>query len=328
MTPLERPVHGVFAGGGIKGIALAGAAAGAMECGYRFEQVIGTSSGALIASLIAAGYDADDLREVVADIPWPDLADPAPGAKVPVVGRHIAFLFGMGLHRGVVLERVWRGLLRARGIRTFADLPPHALRVLTTDLTHQRGVVLPDHLPGYGTTGDRFPIARAVRMSSAVPFFFRPVPLRNIRTATTALFADGALTSNFPLALADWEARPVLGFMFRTADEPAYPLRVRGPASMVRAVVGASVRASGTVRGTLMQRATMVEIPADHDPLDFDITVQRARRLFETGRSAAHEFFDRLEEEEILSLFRAARRDRESPPASPETSGQVANLIQ
>jgi NTE family protein len=46
---VERVVHGVFAGGGIKGIALAGAAAGAMDCGYRFDRVVGTSSGAMVA---------------------------------------------------------------------------------------------------------------------------------------------------------------------------------------------------------------------------------------------------------------------------------------
>ena len=49
-----RSVYGVFAGGGIKGIALAGAAAAAMDHGFRFERIVGTSSGALVASLIIA----------------------------------------------------------------------------------------------------------------------------------------------------------------------------------------------------------------------------------------------------------------------------------
>ena len=73
---------------------------------------------------------------------------------------------------------------------------------------------------------------------------------------------------------------------------------------VVRAVVSASVRASGTVRGTLMDQATLIEIPADRDPLDFDITPHEARRLFFGGREAALRFFDQLEEQEVLSYFR------------------------
>lgn len=298
-----RPVLGVFAGGGIKGIALAGAAAGAMESGYSFERAIGTSSGALIASLIMAGYDQAELADAVLDVPWPDLADAVPAASIPFVGKHLSFIFGMGQCSGRILESVWRVLLRHKGVRRFSDLPLDALKVVTTDLTHQRGVVIPDHLADYGIAGERFSVARAVHMSSAVPFFFRPVPLRSLRGGRTALMADGALTSNFPLGLARTHL-PMFGFRFADAESPAAPIDVRGPTTLVRAVVTASVRASGTVRGTLMDQATLIEIPADRDPLDFDITPHQARALFTGGREAALRFFDGMEEEQVLSYFR------------------------
>ncbi len=303
-----RPILGVFAGGGIKGIALAGAAAGAMESGYRFERAIGTSSGALIASLVMAGYDSDELAEAVLSVPWPDLADTVPVASVPLVGKHLSFVFGMGQCSGRLLERTWRSLLRIKGVRRFSDLPKDALKVVTTDLTHQRGVVIPDDLSAYGIAGERFSVARAVHMSSAVPFFFRPVPLRSLRTGRVALMADGALTSNFPLRLARSNL-PMFGFKFTDGDWLAQPMDIRGPASLVRAVVTAGMRASGTVRGSLMDRSTMVEIPADIDPLDFNINPHQARRLFDGGRNAAVQFFDRLEEEAVLSYFRPKAAD-------------------
>ena len=303
-----RPILGVFAGGGIKGIALAGAAAGAMESGYSFERAIGTSSGALIASLVIAGYDSDELAEAVLAIPWPDLADGVGVNSVPLVGKHLSFVFGMGQCSGKNLERTWRALLRAKGVRRFSDLPRDALKVVTTDLTHQRGVVMPDHLSDYGVAGERFSVARAVHMSSAVPFFFRPVPLRSLRTGKVALMADGALTSNFPLRLARSNL-PMFGFKFSDADSLAQPMDIRGPASLVRAVVTASMRASGTVRGTLMDQATVVEIPADRDPLDFNLTPHQARQLFEGGRLAAVQFFDQLEEDAVLSYFRPKAAD-------------------
>jgi NTE family protein len=304
-----RPVLGVFAGGGIKGIALAGAAAGAMESGYHFERAIGTSSGALVASLIIAGYGPDELAEAVVEIPWPDLADPVAAASVPFIGKHLSFVFGMGQCSGRTLERVWRQLLRAKGVRRFGDLPPDSLKVVTTDLTHQRGVVIPDQLVDYGIVGARFSVARAVLMSSAVPFFYRPVPLRSLRSGRSALMADGALTSNFPLQLARTEL-PMFGFRFTDSEALVAPLDIRGPASLVRAVVAASVRASGTVRGTLMDLATLVEIPAERDPLDFDISPREARRLFDVGRQAAIDFFDQLEEQAVLSYFRPKAADR------------------
>lgn len=177
--------------------------------------------------------------------------------------------------------------------------------MVSTDLTHQRGVVLPDQLGEYGTEPKRFSVARAVRMSCAVPFFFRPVQLRNIRSNEMSLFCDGALTANFPLRVAPWaEDRSVVGFRFVDSELPQAARTINGPLSLVRAVVEASVRASGTLRGSLMEKAMMVQIPAERDPLDFDISPVIARHLFDVGRRAAVEYFDQVEETEALSYFR------------------------
>ena len=59
---MREQITGVFEGGGVKGIALAGAAAAAMDDGYVFEQTVGTSAGAMVASLVAAGFGPGDLR--------------------------------------------------------------------------------------------------------------------------------------------------------------------------------------------------------------------------------------------------------------------------
>ena len=56
---MEQTVNGVFVGGGVHGIALAGAAAAALDAGYRFDHLVGTSAGALVAALLA-GYTADE----------------------------------------------------------------------------------------------------------------------------------------------------------------------------------------------------------------------------------------------------------------------------
>ena len=53
--------YGIFEGGGAKGLAHAGALKAAEENEIRFVGVAGASAGAIVASLVAAGYSADEL---------------------------------------------------------------------------------------------------------------------------------------------------------------------------------------------------------------------------------------------------------------------------
>jgi NTE family protein len=281
-------INAVFAGGGVKGIALAGAAAGALEAGCRFSHVVGTSSGALVASLVAAGYDADELDHVLMRVPWHDLFHPLPWRRLPIIGRGLSILMAKAQYRGDRLESIWRELLAAKGVTTFGDIPTAALRIVTTDLTRQQGVVWPDHLPQYGHDPASFPVARAVRMSAAVPFYVPPVRLTDPRTGETSEFVDGALTSNFPLIVGRWSnVWPIVGFRFREEDDPPR-LTFRGPAALARGVVTASISAADALRTPRDGRGrVIIKIPLGGDPLDFDVSPARAREMFEIGRAEA-----------------------------------------
>jgi NTE family protein len=284
---MSHDVTGVFAGGGVRGIALAGAAAGALLAGHRFVRVVGTSAGALVGSLVAAGYRAGELAMGVRHVPWVELGDPGFGGRVPVIGKHLALLLGRAMYRGDRLEEIWAELLRRKGVVTFGDLAPGALRVVATDITHQRGVVLPDDLPDYGHDPDSFPVARAVRMSSAVPFVFKPMRLRDPRKRHRSLLVDGALAANFPLRLADTDGLPVIGFRLVPGPGEHIHTPVRGPASLARAVIGAAIRAADSLPTPLELGAKLVDIPVGGDPLLFDITPEQRDTLFEAGRAAA-----------------------------------------
>ena len=61
----ESNVDLVFEGGGLKGIGLVGAYSVLEERGYRPQNVAGASAGAIVAALVAAGYTAVELREVL-----------------------------------------------------------------------------------------------------------------------------------------------------------------------------------------------------------------------------------------------------------------------
>lgn len=283
-------INGVFSGGGIKGIALAGAAAGAIEAGFRFDHAVGTSSGAMVASLVAAGYEPEAMRAGVSWVPWPELLDWLPATRVPLVGKALSMALSHAQCAGDRIEQTWRSLLAAKGVETFGDLPAGSLRIVATDITHQRGIVLPDDLSDYGLDPQRFPVARAVRMSAAVPFFYRPVPLRDPRTFDVALVADGALTANFPLRVARRsKVWPIVGFRFLDVSDVHHHVSVRGPASLARAVVTAGIRAGDIIRSDASASTVTIDLAVQRDPLDFDLSVAEASRLFEEGRAAAFE---------------------------------------
>jgi len=239
---------GVFEGGGVKGIAFAGAIAAAeRDAGVtEWVNVAGTSAGSIVAALLVAGYDAAGIQNLLADAKYAKFADCGPG--------------------GVWLGGVWNAVTRLRGAApghyflewmseqlassplarelgkselTFADvkrqdLPPkedipditdekyerakYRLHVIGSDVTTGRMIILPDDLPEYTEVSgkpfdkDSFPLVQAVRMSMSYPFLFTPVILH--RRGRSVYVVDGGLLSNFPIWLFDspHPKRPTWGF--------------------------------------------------------------------------------------------------------------------
>jgi len=84
MTIDERQrADGVFEGGGVKGIAFAGALAAAeSEAGVReWVNVAGTSAGSIVSALLVVGYDSAGLQKILADAHYKRFADCGPGGK-------------------------------------------------------------------------------------------------------------------------------------------------------------------------------------------------------------------------------------------------------
>lgn len=278
----------VLEGGGVKGIALAGAAAAAMDAGIRFDAAAGTSAGALVGSLLAAGYDSDELRHAVCSLDWPSLLDATAVGSIPGIGKHLSVLVRRGMYRGDVLEETWAALLAAKGVRTFSDLPDGALRVVVTDLTHERGVVLPRGLHDYGLDPVGFPVARAVRISAGVPFVFEPVRLRHAVTGDQADLVDGALAAKYPIQLAHLN-REVIGFRLAETRAPHVHHRIRGPLSLAAAVVTSGITAREHLPVLCADIGTTITVTIDRDPLDFNLTPQQARAMFDVGYRAGHD---------------------------------------
>ncbi|MDQ3317374.1 MAG: patatin-like phospholipase family protein, partial [Actinomycetota bacterium] len=204
----------VFEGGGVKGIALVGAYSVLEERGYEPQNMAGASAGAIVAALIAAGYGAEELKGIIANLDYDQFKDEAIEDRFPM-GKTLSILKDLGIYEGEAFEGWMRRLLEDRGVRTFGDLVRrddvelkyrYKLQVIASDVTERRLLVLPRDAPSLGITRpDDLDVARAVRMSMSIPIFFEPVRFTNKQTNEEHLIVDGGMLSNFPVWLFDAE---------------------------------------------------------------------------------------------------------------------------
>lgn len=324
----------VFEGGGVKGIGLAGAFAAFHQSGYTPKGVAGASAGAITAALVAAGYTSDELDEVLLNIPFPDFKDEGWEERLPLIGRAASVLLERGIYEGNFFQRWMADLLEAKGITRFGQLldeeaenPKHRyrLRVIVSDVTHRRMLVLPNDAPHLGIDPDELEIAYAVRMSMSIPIFFEPVVHRNRETGQEHLLVDGGMLSNFPVWLFDREGReprwPTFGLLLVEPD-PKVPIGHR--------LAGEE---HGVERGSLIDylKSLALTMMAAHDRLylenatyartiaiptlgvgttEFDITEDRVRALYASGHDAASDFLRDFDFQSYLEEF---RRGREHP---------------
>jgi NTE family protein len=284
-------INGVFEGGGVKGMALVGAIAAAEQEGFTFHQLAGTSAGAIVASLLAAGYDAAQLRHVLGSTDFARFTTGTWLHKIRFVGPLVRLMVMQGLYSAQALEDWINDCLRAKGVRTFADLPPGKLRVIASDLSRGRMLVLPDDLGQYGVEARQFSVARAVSMSARIPFFFEPARLQN------STVVDGALLSNFPLWMFDSgdqqvrEYVPTIGFQLfdrQTAQAHA----IRGPLSMLKAIFTTMMTAHDRLAIEEGQQFRIVKIPTlGIGTTQFEVNKQQRMKLYESGYVASSAFF-------------------------------------
>jgi NTE family protein len=309
---------GVFEGGGVKGIAFVGALQAFEEAGYRWQNVAGTSAGAVASALIAGGYTAAEMREIMETrVEFRRMMDAGTLGSVPLVGQWLNLVVHEGFYRGDYFLGLMRTLLAEKAGKervTFADftLPKepfdseeaylsrfkYRLHVVASNITRNELMVLPQDVARLGLDPDDFEVALAVRMSISIPYFFMPVRLAEAANPGSKHWVvDGGLLSNFPIRYFDappgetppW---PTFGLLLwePTAGQPRYE-RLRTLASMTRAMVRTMNIAHDRKALEEADLRRIVKIPTGHiSATDFDLTLADREWLVESGYRAAKEF--------------------------------------
>ncbi|MEO0424694.1 MAG: patatin-like phospholipase family protein [Pseudomonadota bacterium] len=197
----EERIAVVLGGGGALGLAHVGVLSVLEEAGIDADIVVGTSMGAVIGSLYAAGYSGREIEEIALGLDWGKIfRDSAPRRQLVFRRKEELRVFpsglrvglsrdGLKLPRGVISGRRLRetiaSLLSARTLAADFDALERRFRAVATDIETFEPVVLKE--------GD---LAAAVFASMAVPAFIPPQVIDG-RT-----LIDGGVASNVPIDVA------------------------------------------------------------------------------------------------------------------------------
>ncbi|NMH26891.1 patatin-like phospholipase family protein [Flavobacterium silvaticum] len=195
----QRPKIAItLSGGGAKGMAHVGVLKAIDSAGLKVDYVTGTSMGAVVGGLYAAGYSANEILDISKTLDWTSLlSNDLPLSTLKIrekeeFGHYIEVPLHKGklsLKRGIIeSNELWLKLAEFYfsyyEISDFSKFDKGFL-CIATDVGNGKMVVL-----------DKGDMVSAVRASMAIPSVFTPVDIDG------KILIDGGLTRNFPVANA------------------------------------------------------------------------------------------------------------------------------
>jgi NTE family protein len=287
-------INGVFSGGGVKAIALVGALEEVNRRGYQFDKVAGTSAGSILAALIAAGYTVEEILEILKETNFHNLLDKSKSFLPFSPMRWINLYWKLGLYKGNALEKWLEMLLERKGIKTFSDLKEGKLKVIASDITKGRLIVLPDDLQKYGILPEKFSVAKAVRMSCSLPYFFEPMKLYSSR-GEKCYIVDGGVLSNFPMWLfneKNGEKHHTIGIRLSPSPENACGNNIDNAIDLFGALFDTMKDAHDARHIATSHEKHIIFIPVkDVVTTQFNINEEQVEKLMAHGRNRAKKFF-------------------------------------
>jgi NTE family protein len=317
----------VLEGGGVRGIGHVGALSVMEEKGYRWVNIGGTSAGAFVAAMLAAGYKASEMYSIMKEVQFSRFAqDSGLDGLMPVEVLHM--LQRGGLHTGNFIETFIRQKLSAKGIVKFGDLvlntqePKHSnfryrLTVIASDISTGTMLRLPQDMELFGLDPDELDIAQAVRMSASIPFFFMPIQQKH-KDGNASLIVDGGLLSNFPVYLFDIPGvprRPTFGLRLvdtpPTAEYPWPPNPTGNVLQIGQALLNTLLRAHDRLYMDDHTYVRTIAVPVNGIcGTKFDLSSQETETLYQNGRKAATQFFSTWDFEAYKATYRSGQPPR------------------
>ncbi|MDD5168301.1 MAG: patatin-like phospholipase family protein, partial [Syntrophales bacterium] len=290
-TPVKRPRIGlVLSGGGARGIAHIGVLRVLEQMRVPIDCIAGTSMGAIVGGLYAAGASPDELEELVTGMPWNEAFKDKPPAdqlsfrrKEDTENYKIDLNLGYGdgqfkTARGFVQGQNLNVLLKKLLIHTAKiddfDKLHIPFRAVAADIETGEPVIL--------GSGD---LAMAIRASMSIPGFFSPAEIDG------RMLVDGGIADNLPMNVVKQMGAEIL-----IVVDIGTPLRSRDNLSSMASI-------TAQVMTILIQRNVAAQLKTIGQE---DILIQpnlgkigttdfsQSKRAIEIGKNAADEQRDRI----------------------------------
>lgn len=295
----------IFEGGGVKGISFVGAVCCLEERGFELQRLAGTSAGSMIASLLAVGYTGKELGFII-DIDFRKFLDKDALQAIPLLGKPLGLLLEKGLYQGDRIEEWMQELLEAKGKTKFKDVMQDGesrLKIIASDITKKEIMILPDDLPKYGIDPMDFEIAKAVRMSTAIPLFYTPVIIEYDDCSSCII--DGGVLSNFPVWIFDTENKPrwpTFGFKLIDSGTVDCSIEKKDLLAYVFDIFDAMVEEDQSIFMKDKNSVRTISIPTlGIKSTDFNLSKEDSDKLYLSGYESCRRFLQQWDFKEYIS---------------------------
>jgi len=280
----------VFEGGGVRGIAYAGAIEVLEEKSILKEvkRVAGTSAGAITAALVSLNYDAASITKVVKATDFKDFEDHWNPLRIPTHYGLYEGEFLLGFIQSFIEKKIGN---KNATFEDFKNLGCKDLRVFSSDLNMQQAREF-----SYEKTPKTI-VAEAVRASMSIPLFFKAWSFTN-NIPDNHIYVDGGLTYNYPITAFDEDGANMktLGFHFGDLGKPALNngLEYDHLLDYVKAVFEMLL---DTQKIDFERDSTDKDRTVNVDDLgisatDFNLTEEQKTNLYNSGKSATTTYFN------------------------------------
>lgn len=207
-----------LSGGGIRGIAHAGALKALEDNGITIDAIGGTSSGGLIASLYALGYSPYYIyilfKKYSKDIVEINSAPILSGIGNFMKNKKIGL---SGLKTGKSLEEAYDQLALKKGVKRIGEVTRIPLVIPAVDVGESKEYVFTNQIPKDAIDKKQYitdiSVGKAVRASSSFPGIFCPCEFKQHK------FLDGGVLDNIPvLEVKKQGVDKVIAFNFKADD--------------------------------------------------------------------------------------------------------------
>lgn len=298
---------GVFEGGGVKAIGFVGAICKIEEAGFTWKRLAGTSAGAIIASLLAVGYTGKELKEIIQEIDYLSFTDGKTIKQISLLKNTFNLLIKNGFYSGDKIESFLNNLFEKKGKTKFKNICSGndcKLKVIVSDITRKKAVIFPDDLREYNINAEEFSIARAVRMSISLPYYFQPVAL-NYKDNLDYM-VDGGIFSNFPVWIFDVDGIPrwpTIGF--KLVDSGPDKIKNHSLLTFTKDLLESIIYTSDETYITNKDKVRTINIPTlGVKTTEFSINKEKCKELYLSGYTAAENFLREWNFNEYIRNFR------------------------